>query len=57
MPASLRLKANNSSVVRARPRADTAWLRVRAARFDAITATMRKKNSATTFSGSAIVKV
>ena len=39
------------------PGAVTAWLRMRAVRLLVMTATTRKKNSVTTFSGSAIVKV
>ena len=57
MPASLRLNWYSSSVVRARWRAATAWARTPAARLLAISAATRKKNSATTFSGSPIVKV
>ncbi len=57
MPASLRLKAYSSAVVLARSCAVIAWLRMRAVRLLVMIATTRKKNSVTTFSGSAMVKV
>ena len=57
MPASLRLKRYRSSVVAARSRATMAWVRTRAVRLLAITATSMNTSRVTTFSGSAMVKV